>query len=624
MLRLLLIEDSELDERILIRHLNKALLPFSYVTVDTMPALSSLLEQEEWDIIISDYNLPDFTGINVIETVKQSEKDIPIIIVSGNIGEETAVEAMHAGADDYLMKDNLTRLAPAIERAIREAENRRQKRQADKEIIDAKAQLEAYFNSSIQAIYLLDSSYCIQRLNTMARTSTFHLLDKEPQIGDSMLKYIPEELHIPFKRNILLCLQGEMVTEERLMKLANQKERWFQIRYSPVYDEQDRITRIAVSLLDITTRIKAEAEAKEFQSRLEGIIHSAMDAIITIDNHQKIVMINEAGEKMFGYTANTLLDQAIDILIPVRYRSRHADFIWQFGESKKTTRLMGSESDVLYGLHASGKEFPIEASISQVTVAQNRYYTVIIRDITIRVDAQEQERRLNRELIRQNEQLQQFGYITSHNIRGPVATLLGLMNLLQDEEVSEVVNKEIVHHIKSTLVKLDTVIRDLNTILEYHKPVSRIKEVIVLEDLCQDVCGLIIPVRKDVDYYMETCFDEVPTIFSVRSYIHSIFYNLISNAFKFRSTERKLCLKIKSYTDGNSVFISFEDNGLGIDLASYQDSIFGMHKRFHIEIEGKGLGLYLVKTQVNALNGEISLRSELTKGTTFIVSLPKV
>ena len=72
------------------------------------------------------------------------------------------------------------------------------------------------------------------------------------------------------------------------------------------------------------------------------------------------------------------------------------------------------------------------------------------------------------------------------------------------------------------------------------------------------------------------------------------------------------------------MFISFEDNGLGIDLASYQDSIFGMHKRFHIDIEGKGLGLYLVKTQVNALNGEISLRSELTKGTTFIVSLPKV
>lgn len=621
MLRLLLIEDSELDEKILIRHLNKSLLPFSYVTVDTRQELVRQLQNAEWDIIISDYNLSDFTGIDVIEIVKTTRKDIPIIIVSGNIGEQTAVEAMHAGADDYLMKDNLTRLAPAIERAIRQAEYRRQKRLADEEISEAKVQLEAFFNSSIQGIYLIDSAYRIQRFNTVALNSTMYLMGREPQIGESIMNYFPDELHSAFKQNILRCLQGEIVTDERLMSLSKMKDRWYQVRYSPVYIENANTTRIAISILDITKRVTAELESKELHLRLEGIINSAMDAIITTGDQQRIVMVNEAAEKMFGYKALQLLDHPISLLIPDRFRNRHYEDVQHFSQTGITTRVMGVGQDVLYGLHSSGKEFPIEASISQVEIGKKRYYTVIIRDITLRMEAQEQERKLNQELIQQNEQLRQFGYITSHNIRGPVATLLGLMQLLEEDN-SEITNTEVIQYMTLTLSRLDTVIKDLNSILEYHKPVSLIRESVLLNDLCHDVCGLILPLLKEADCILDVDFSAVPELHSVRSYLHSIFYNLITNAVKFKNPERQLRLSIRSSVDKHSVVIEFKDNGLGIDLKKYQESLFGMHKRFHLEIEGKGLGLYLVKTQVTALNGRIDVTSEVGQGTVFRLWLP--
>ncbi len=623
MLQLLLVEDSELDEKILIRHLNKSLLSFTHQVVDATQDLLFQLHEKEWDIIISDYNLPDFTGIDVIEIVKSTQKDIPIIIVSGNIGEETAVEAMHAGADDYLMKDNLTRLVPAIERAIRQAEYRKQKRLADEEIREAKIQLEAFFNSSIQGIYLIDAFYRIQRYNTVARSSTVYLVGREPQIGESLLTYFPPELHTGFKQNVLRCLQGEVVTDERLMSFSKQKDRWYQIRYSPVYIENANTTRIAISLLDVTKRVTAEIDAQEFQLRLEAIIESAMDAIITIDDEQNIVMVNEAGEKMFGYKSAQLIGQSVNVLLPARYRAHHAQYIASFGNTGVTARSMGYQTEVMYGLHHNSREFPIEASISQVEVGKKKYYTVIIRDITLRIEAQEQERRLNQELIQQNEQLQQFGYITSHNIRGPVATLLGLVPLLTEGSGAGAVNKDIVKYVGITLSKLDMVIKDLTTILEYHKPVNLIKESILLDALFQDVCGLIAPMLKDVNCILESDFSEVPQLFSVRSYLHSIFYNLITNAVKFRNPSRQLKIRIGSCVANQSIVMRFSDNGSGIDLASYQGSLFGMHKRFHLEIEGKGLGLYLVKTQINALNGEISVESQVGQGTTFTVRLPK-
>ncbi|NMB87725.1 MAG: PAS domain S-box protein, partial [Chloroflexi bacterium] len=133
-----------------------------------------------------------------------------------------------------------------------------------------------------------------------------------------------------------------------------------------------------------------EQELEESRNRLTGIIASAMDAIISIDEDQKIILFNSAAEKVFGYTSDTIMGKSLDVLIPQRFRSPHHNHIQHFGQTGVTNRDMG-RLGTLFGIRSNGEEFQIEASISQVQAGRGRIFTVILRDVTARV---ENERKL--------------------------------------------------------------------------------------------------------------------------------------------------------------------------------------------------------------------------------------
>jgi PAS domain S-box-containing protein len=140
-----------------------------------------------------------------------------------------------------------------------------------------------------------------------------------------------------------------------------------------------------------------EQELRESQARLANIIASAMDAIITIDDQQHILLFNSSAEKMFGYPAREIIGQSLDLLIPERFRSRHREQILRFGQTGITNRSMG-RLGTLYGLRASGEEFQMEASISQVDSAGGKLYTVILRDVSERLEAERKLRENEEEL----------------------------------------------------------------------------------------------------------------------------------------------------------------------------------------------------------------------------------
>src|SRR5687768_4532672 len=133
-LRALIVEDSEDDRELVLRELRRGGYSVTYEQVQTAPALHAALAERQWDIIIADFSMPQFDALAALKTVNGFQLDIPFIIVSGSIGEETAVAAMRAGAHDYLMKDNLARLVPVVERELREAETRREHRQAEESL----------------------------------------------------------------------------------------------------------------------------------------------------------------------------------------------------------------------------------------------------------------------------------------------------------------------------------------------------------------------------------------------------------------------------------------------------------------------------------------------------------
>jgi len=129
-LNVLIIEDSENDALLIVRELRRGGYDPYYERVQTAEEMEASLEKQSWDIVLSDYTMPNFNGIHALKLLQEKEIDIPFILVSGLIGEETAVEVMKAGASDYIMKGNLLRLVPAIERELRDAVIRRERRQA--------------------------------------------------------------------------------------------------------------------------------------------------------------------------------------------------------------------------------------------------------------------------------------------------------------------------------------------------------------------------------------------------------------------------------------------------------------------------------------------------------------
>jgi len=226
----------------------------------------------------------------------------------------------------------------------------------------------------------------------------------------------------------------------------------------------------------------------------------------------------------------------------------------------------------------------------------------------------------NDELIKYNTELQQFSYTLSHNLRGPLARLLGLTNLMEkDLAYLTGPQLELVRLVSQSATELDDVIRDLSKIIDIRNDIYRIREKVFLQQEWSIVLRSLSTFINS-DMHIETDFREAPMLYTVRPILTSILYNLVSNAIKYRSPLRPLHVKIKTSRIGETVNLEVSDNGLGMNLGQFGQNIFGLYKRFHTHTDGKGLGLYLVKLQIESIGGSVELKSELNYGTQFKVS----
>ncbi len=237
------------------------------------------------------------------------------------------------------------------------------------------------------------------------------------------------------------------------------------------------------------------------------------------------------------------------------------------------------------------------------------------------VNAELQE--ANEELVKHNNELQQFSFSLSHHLRGPIARILGLANILRflpdlprDGEAAEVI-----HHIDTSVQELDTVVRELNSIVDIRRAMYQVREDVDFNTVWEDVAEQLDITETVRATVFRVDFQAAPTVFSVRPMVTSIMLNLVSNALKFRSPARTLQVRITTRRNQQYTTLTVADNGLGIDLSAFQNDLFKMYKRFHDRHEGKGLGLYMIKSQVDQLNGFVDINSTPDKGSEFVVHL---
>jgi signal transduction histidine kinase len=224
----------------------------------------------------------------------------------------------------------------------------------------------------------------------------------------------------------------------------------------------------------------------------------------------------------------------------------------------------------------------------------------------------------NEELIRHNNDLLQFSYTVSHNLRGPVASLLGLINLFDRKELKEEY-QVVLQHLELSSERLDSTIKDLGRIIDMRNSVTKTKQRLEWKEELEHIQILLKKEIEDHQVEIKSDFSEAPAVYSVKPMVTSILYNLISNAIKYHSPERKSKINIRTIQTGDFVQLDVTDNGIGIDLDKFKDKVFGLYKRFNTHTEGKGLGLFLVKLQAETLGGRAEVKSKLDSGTTFSI-----
>jgi PAS domain S-box-containing protein len=313
-LRVLIVEDSENDELIIIRELKKGGYNPVYERVETASAMKKVLKEKQWDIILCDYTLPKFNAPSAIAVLKEANIDIPIIIVSGTIGEDVAAECMRLGAHDYIMKENLSRLCPAIARELEDAKVRSRQKQMEETLRKASLDWQITFDATSDAICLLDADQRIVQCNrTMAEMLG---IKREDLIGRRCWEIVHGTMEAipgcPIER-----MKRSLVRE----KMDVQKgDKWFSVTVDPILDEKRTIQGMVHIVRDITGRKRAEEALRESEKSLASIYNTVEDAIFHLAvepaEHFRFVSVNPAFLKVTGLSSEMVVGRTVNEIIP--------------------------------------------------------------------------------------------------------------------------------------------------------------------------------------------------------------------------------------------------------------------------------------------------------------------
>jgi PAS domain S-box-containing protein len=388
-----------------------------------------------------------------------------------------------------------------------------------------------------------------------------------------------------------------------------------------VKDANGKAIRMIGAMQDVTRQKQEEQRLK----LLETVITQMKDSVIITESDKmgntipKIVFVNPAFSAMTGYKPQEVIGKPPTIFLDRKAVRQNVNRLLQ---SLKTKQEFKFET---LNLRKSGEPYWVNFSMIPITnnEGDHSHWISIQRDITEEKRQEKEKEQLIRELTQNNKDLKQFSYITSHNLRAPLSNLTGLLNLIEDMPIENQELKDILNGFHKSTHLLNETINDLVRVVIIKDNPSIHKEEVLIKDVFENVfnqLSFMIAMYKPI---IKLQLEKVSILNINKAYLESILLNLLTNAIKYRDHERKLKIFVSSKMVGDSIVLVFKDNGIGIDLDRNKDKIFGLYQRFHNYPDSKGLGLYLVKSQVESMGGSISVDSSVDKGTTFIITFKK-
>jgi PAS domain S-box-containing protein len=400
---------------------------------------------------------------------------------------------------------------------------------------------------------------------------------------------------------------------------------WNEIYISPIADEDGWFTHWVSVQRDVTKQRETAQILARQTAHLGGIIESAMDAIITVDQPQCIRAFNPAAERMFGYDATEVVGKPLDILIPNGKEDVHRELVEAFTTSEDVHRRMGRRNNVK-GRRKDGTIFPAEASVSKVNVADEVMYVAILRDVTER---EKRERELERAIDKAEEANRLKSALLAnmnHEVRTPLTSITGFSEIMMgDLPEPHARHARLIHQSSHRLMQTLDAVMQFSQLEAGAEALSF--ETFDLRTELRFVAGQIRPApeAKHVDLDIDGLSEPVSGCWD-RTAVRRIVMNLLENAIKFSDKDTTVRLRVMTVQDdARPVEIRVQDAGIGI-AEEAQERIFdpfvqesqGLRRRF----EGTGLGLSIVQRLTHALGGTVDVESERGEGATFSVRLP--
>jgi PAS domain S-box-containing protein len=482
-------------------------------------------------------------------------------------------------------------------------------REQEASLRQSEANLRALFDNTEDAFILLDKDYRILMFNT----ASMNIANQSFKTGVNIIELIPESRKRIFRTYLDMVARSGTVRYQ-LNVGEGRSMACYYVTISAV-ETDHQIVGYCITTSDYTAVKRSEIFLRENEERFRALLENSEDIIWLLSPEGRIKYANPGVERITGYTAQELFSITNTDLIHPQDRVLMSSFISEVTRSPE--KLIRTS---FRAKHKLGHWLWLEGTAINLSNLPSVNGTVMnFRDITQRKHAEDERTNLVSQLMEQNNNLRQFSFIASHNLRGPVASMLGLLNLIKPGQLDNDLT-EIFGMLQRSAVNLDVVIRDLARILEMRRDELQPREWVDLREMVQTITTALQEQIEESDAEIVLNDEAINLFLTIKSYFHSILYNLISNAIKYRSGKRRLRMEITSFRTASTTGFVVRDNGSGLDLNQHGNKVFGLYQRFNLETEGKGLGLYMVRSQVNILNGIVTLDSKPDEGAIFTVS----
>lgn len=610
-LRVLIVEDSEDDAALVLRELTCAGLDVESERVEAAGPMKRALARQAWDIVISDYSMPGFDGLRALDVVRSAGRDIAFILVSGTVGEEIAVEAMRRGASDYIMKDSLARLAPAVKRELEAAAERREQRLTRQRLDETRRKLEHVVSASPALIFGAEVVGDVALQPYFMSPNFEQVMGWRAEVVFDDPTFVPEHVHPDDADGMARALddvraQGRAVHEFRLAQ-PDGTFRWIHEELRAVLDPTGGPAQVIGSCMDVTVTRRAERALAQERRRFQHIVENLSDVVAVIGEDEGATYVGPSARTVLGHEPADLLGSRLlelihpddrDAVIVMMRRGTEADE----GDGRHEFRLRRADGSW---------RFMDAASTDRTDDPAVRGVIVVMRDITER---------------KQIDQLKDdFVSMISHELRTPLTVVMGFAQLLARPEVSsdpEQVGKAV----RKILQRGELMQATVDDLLE----VSRIRfGDFALKLAPCDVgelvreCVELTQGRPEHGFEIDVPERERLMATCDRARMARAVHNLLGNAVKFSPDGGRVLARAAS--DGDRVSILIEDEGVGIepdDLERIFDCFAQGDMASTRQFGGFGLGLHIAKLIIDAHGGTIGVRSVPGEGSAFTIEIP--